>query len=656
MFRPEEMSEVNLLVLRRDIETVTKAIARQGVLHQVDTGYLSREEQWQSGQWQERAQEYQGIEQRILLMMGVLQAPQEATAAGQELDLGADLAELQDQIVTIERDVMPLVNTLKEQQERLAELEPLARRLQPIGGLDIELGSLRGLRFLHVQVGILPTTNLERLKASLLHVPHLVLPLGAEGAGTLALIFGSAKDRDVLERAAHSAYFSPISLPEEYRGTPRMILDRIQAEVSALQAKQAELGGQIEALREKWGTRLRSLLWRVRAALVLLKAMDRFGQVRDVYLVTGWVPKRKLPLLTDQVGQATDGRVIIDVASADHAADIRSVPVTLNNRGLLRAFQSVVTTYSWPAYDEIDPTPLVAVTFSIMFGVMFGDVGHGLVLALAGGLIMSGWLPALKGFARMAPLFLLSGICAMFFGVLDGSVFGVEGLFRPLWLRPLENITTVLLATIVLGVVIQLIGFLVNMINGWLARDWRRVLFDRYGLAGMWFYLAVIAIVLSLVRGIRLPTLLIAGLILPPVLLILLGEPLGNLIGRRQPLIHDSVGLFLVQSLFEFFEALISYLSSSLSYVRLGAFAVAHAGLSAVVMILAGMAGGPASPLYWVVLLLGNIFIIGFEGLIVGIQTLRLEYYEFFSKFFSGGGVPYRPFTLAGKSLERQRS
>jgi V/A-type H+-transporting ATPase subunit I len=649
MFRPEEMSELSLLVLERDVELVTQLVARQGVLHQLDLSYLRREQERQHEQLQDRVQQYQGMEQRVLLMLGVLQVLEEAAEPKETLSLGADQGDLQGRLADIERDVMPLVDELKTLQQRVMELEALDLRLGPLMDLEIDLGNLRNLTFLHVEIGIVPTANWERLKISLSHVPHILLSLRQEGAGTLVALFGSAKDYDILDRAAHSAYFSPISLPEDYRGTPGRILNRAHEEAAELAGKREALTGQVAATAEKWGGTLQALLWRVRADLVLFRAMERFGQVRDVYLIAGWIPNGKISALVGEVKRATNGRVAVDVTAAKHTGDPHAIPVALGNRGVLRAFEGLVTNYAWPTYGEIDPTPLVALTFCLMFGIMFGDVGQGFVLALAGFLMLMGWLPALKRFASFAPILLSVGLSAMFFGVLDGSVFGLENVLPALWMRPLENIMTVLLMTVALGIVILLIGFIINIINGWLSRDWRRLFFDRFGLAGLWFYVAVLSAILSATQGVHLPSGVWAALIIPPALLILAGEPLGNLITHQRPLIHEGKGLFIVQTLFEFFEALIGYLSNSLSFVRLGAFAVAHAGLSSVIMILAEMAGGASSPLYWVIVALGNVFILGFEGLIVSIQTMRLEYNEFFGKFFTGGGSPYRPLTLSGK-------
>jgi len=648
MFHAEEMSELSLLVPRQDIEAVTKAIAQKGVLHQIDTSYLSRSEDGSAEPWLDRIQEYQGFEQRILLMTGTLQTS-EALAEGSDLTATLGSAELRDRILAIEREVMPLVRQLKGLEQRLAELQVLQQRLRPLAALDVDLASLRDLSFLHAQVGIIPAANLDRFNSSLLHVPHVIMNLGEEGSGTLVALFGSARDREILDRAANSAYMAPISMPTEYRGTPAAIGRALGEEAEQLRAQKNALDLETARLRDAWGQPLAELLWHARSDLSLMRAAHHFGQVRDVYLVAGWVPTRRLPELVQAVRDLTSGRVEVDIATAEQAGDAASVPTTLGNRGLFKAFQGLVTNYAFPAYNEIDPTPLVAISFVVMFGLMFGDVGHGLVLAAAGWLALSGKVAALKGARGLAPILVAAGASAMVFGFLYGSIFGIEDVLPALWLRPLDDIMSILLATVVLGVGISLVGFAANIANGLRARDWRRVLFDRYGLAGLWFYLGLLGVVFAVATGVALPSGLIPLALIPPLVLLTLGEPLGNLINKRRPLIHEGVGLYLITAFFELFEAFIGYLSNSLSYVRLGAFAVAHGGLMSVFFILAGMMGGPSSLLYWLVVLVGNIFVIGFEGLIVGIQTLRLEYYEFFSKFFTGGGLPYRPLELSDK-------
>ena len=176
------------------------------------------------------------------------------------------------------------------------------------------------------------------------------------------------------------------------------------------------------------------------------------------------------------------------------------------------------------------------------------------------------------------------------------------------------------------------------------------MIFSGKGIAGLLLYWALIGFILSTVLpAFPIPKLVLIILIIVCVLMMMSAEFLDHLFHEKRPLFKGGFLLYFITAFFELFEIFISYLSNSLSYVRVGAFAVAHAGLSQVVMILAKMVSPVQGVGYWIVIVLGNLFIIGFEGMIVGIQTLRLEYYEFFSRFFRGGGIRYQPLHISDK-------
>jgi V/A-type H+-transporting ATPase subunit I len=176
------------------------------------------------------------------------------------------------------------------------------------------------------------------------------------------------------------------------------------------------------------------------------------------------------------------------------------------------------------------------------------------------------------------------------------------------------------------------------------------LLFDRNGLAGLAFYWSLIGLAASaFVDDMPINPALFAALAAVSALAVAFAELLAHLVEGHRPLVEGSFGTYLMQAFFELFEAVIGLLSNTLSYVRMGAFAVAHGALSLVVFIMAEIVSPSRGVGYWIVVALGNLFVIGFEGMIVGIQTLRLEYYEFFSKFFSGSGVSFHPLTLISK-------
>jgi len=323
------------------------------------------------------------------------------------------------------------------------------------------------------------------------------------------------------------------------------------------------------------------------------------------------------------------------------------IPVALDNPRFLNAFQGLVTNYGQPSYDELDPTPIIALTFPLVFGIMFGDVGQGLLVALVGLLLTSKRLPALKSLAGLGPIMIACGLAATVFGALYGSIFGFEGVFAPLWIRPVESVTDILLATVGVGIAILCLGMVSHIVNSAFARRWGSMIFSSNGITGLIFYLAMLGIVATTMTGfLPIGSGVFILLALVSGIAVTLSELLARWVDGKHPLVEGGIGTYIVQAAFELFETLLSMLSNTLSYVRMGAFAVAHGALSMVVFILADMVGSIRSPGYWLVVIIGNLFVIGFEGMIVSIQTLRLEYYEFFSKFFSGSGLQHHPFTL----------
>jgi V/A-type H+/Na+-transporting ATPase subunit I len=289
----------------------------------------------------------------------------------------------------------------------------------------------------------------------------------------------------------------------------------------------------------------------------------------------------------------------------------------------------------------------MAFTFPLVFGLMFGDVGHGLLLLLAGLLLASGRIKALRSAAGFGAVLALCGVAAMVFGVLYGSIFGFEGVFAAVWFRPLERITDILLFAVVSGAVLISGGMLYNIINAALRRRWGYLFFNPNGVSGLLFYWSLLGMAAHAFGAPNpIPGNIWAVLAVISGIGLTFAEFWENLVENRQPLIEEHPGTYIIMALFELFETLISLFSNTLSYVRMGAFAVAHGALSMVVLIIAAAVGAPGGAGYWIVVVLGSLFIIGFEGLIVGIQTLRLEYYELFSKFFSGGGTPYQPLSL----------
>jgi V/A-type H+-transporting ATPase subunit I len=648
MFFPEEMIEVELIVPEENAVAVTNMLAEEGMFHQVDASYVKSNGGVEATNgWQQKASAFAALERKLQSIMDIL-GVQEGTPPA-EADAIIDVESVRPAVERLEKQVQDVTGDLGAEQKRQEQLQSYIQQLEPIKQVAVPVNLMRHPNYVFSVLGLIPGDHLARLETSLAHIPFELVTLWKDNQRAVVVLAGMQQHADILERAARSAYLNPLNLPEEYQGTPRQIIDALQTEIAQMHQRAAEREGAISELREQRREQLQALLWRVRTGRLLADALARVGRLRYTCLIVGWVPAARLDALTQQLKQVTDD-VLIETTPVNRGRAGRDVPVALKSPGILGAFRLLVTIYGRPRYEEIDPTIFIAVTFPLLFGAMFGDVGHGLVLALLGGLLASRKVRALRGLAELGTVITICGLVAAVFGLLYGSVFGVEGVLPALWLHPLDNIMGILMTTIGAGVVLLSLGFILGIINACVARDWGVLIVGHNGIAGAALYWSLLGIALQLILGKQVvPTVVLIALAVVAGVAVMFSEALQHLIERRRPLIEGGVVTYVVQAIFEMADTLISILSNSLSYVRVGAFAVAHAGLSAVFFILAEMVSPAHGVGYWVVVVLGNVFIIGFEGVIVGIQTLRLEYYEFFSKFFKGGGLQYAPLVSLSK-------
>jgi V/A-type H+-transporting ATPase subunit I len=369
-----------------------------------------------------------------------------------------------------------------------------------------------------------------------------------------------------------------------------------------------------------------------------------------------------LELLTQRLKQASP-EILLETIPTERSGHHSNVPVALTTNKWLRPIQMLVTTYGRPSYGELDPTWIMALTFPLLFGAMFGDLGQGLILLVLG-LLMHNRI-FMAGMQSLGLLIAYCGASAAFFGFLYGSIFGFEGHlveeylgfhFEPAWISPLENILGILSVAIDAGIIILMVSFLLGMFNNIRARDWPHLVFGHTGVVAFIFYISFLSLLGSFLGSTAIApkvAVAIASLPLPWTLLaavfgilVMFSGALRNWMEGHRPIEGSGVGgflMFVVQSFMDLFETVISMLSNTLSFVRVGAFAVAHGGLSLAIFSLAGEEPDLG---FWITILIGNLFIIGFEGLIVGIQTMRLHYYEILGKFFHGGGMRFEPLTL----------
>ena len=197
---------------------------------------------------------------------------------------------------------------------------------------------------------------------------------------------GSRNNSDVLDRAARSAYLNPLTLPEEYTGTPAEIIKSIRASIEDIKRKISELNDELAKLAVAHKDQLQKLLWDIHSSRVIADSIVRFGQLKHTYVIVGWVPVDDLEVLVQRIKSASK-EVLIQTLPTSRSGHNLHVPVALLNNKFLKPFQMLVNTYARPRYGELDPTILMAFTFPFLYGAMFGDLGQGLVLFVLGLLI-----------------------------------------------------------------------------------------------------------------------------------------------------------------------------------------------------------------------------------------------------------------------------
>jgi V/A-type H+-transporting ATPase subunit I len=661
MFFPREMTEVELIVPSKDLLAATKVLSGHGVFHQVDSTYLGLENLGPSS-WQEKAASFSSVERRIQSMMQTLNLPEDYSGSAGFESL-VDLPALLPAVERIEEEVKSTNDQLSAEKKRLEQLESQLRQVQPLTDVNVDVSGLRHSTHLHSVLGILPAANAGRLETSLSRVPHVFFTLREDPQKPVVWLLGSRSNSDIIDRAAKSAYLDPLTLPEEFHGTPAEITASIQKAIDASQQKISALSSTLAELADAHKKELNGYLWEVHVSRMTADAIARFGQLRSTFVVVGWVPTADLELLTQRLRGASP-ETLIETFPTERSGYPTNIPAALSTNRWLRPFQMLVTTYGRPSYGELDPTWLMALTFPFLFGAMFGDLGQGLVLLVVG--ILMDRKIILKGMSSLGLLIAYCGASAAIFGFLYGSIFGFEGHlieeylgfhFEPPWISPINEILPILSLSIDVGIVLLLISFLLGMFNNVRAKDWPHLAFGHTGLVTFVFYIAFLALLGSFLGTTAIApqvAVAIGSLPLPWTVLALIFGTLvmfsgffRNWMEGHRPIEGSGVSgfmMFLVQSFMDLFETVISLLSNTLSFVRVGAFAVAHGGLSLAIFALAG---AEANPGFWITILLGNLFIIGFEGLIVGIQTMRLHYYEILGKFFHGGGMRFEPLTLS---------
>lgn len=659
MARTAQMRLIELMVLKQDISRVIEYIGKKGSFQ-----FQSRKHSDASEKKGDESVDTDGQIYKQLL---------DAAAYLGIQSLNEDLSVYNAPSSDTRNEATGLIAAFNELCERInaandsaVKVNDAYKEAMAFSNLQVSYSELEHLSFLSIKIGKLPAEEFDSLKDSLM-ANAVVVPLGDDK--TRIMVASSKKGRFALESELKNHGFIEMEVPKDFKGVPADVLESLKtqkAESDALlKSMEAEKANFTETHKEK----LVALLGAFAIGVQIDAVKKTLESTELVYRVSGWIPEKEQEAYMTELDQLTEGRVAIRIYEPYEVPSVMAnkeqVPVKLSHGKFVKSFERIIFSYGAPVYGTIDPTPFVAIFFTILFGIMFGDLGQGLVILLAG-ILMACKVIKVGGWNKFAPIFMAIGITSSFMGLLTGEVFSNETWLKPFsyWVtglfgNPHAPILTLMPSSdpssikamfgvfgvaVAIGFVINTIGLILNMINNFIRKNYAEAIFGKNGLAGAVFFWYVIVLILRIVlthHAIAAYDWVIIGVSL---FFAAFAEPFENLVEGKRPLLENGFGTYVISSIVEVIEVISGYLSNTVSFVRVGAFALSHAVLGYVILILTEMCGGQGSIAGIVVMIAGNAVIIVLEGMIVAIQVIRLQYYEFFSKFFHETGSEFKPF------------
>jgi len=658
MFTPSRMHQMNVIVFETDLEDVAKAITRLGVLHLIK---LDEEKPWTR---KLEGFDSVGMETRIEMLREKISSLMKklqirAVPRFQDDDsvdslTDRDLDEIEKELVEIETRVDTLMAKREKMKGRIGQLENIFTETAPLMKQGIPAPD-SSYRFLMVRYGTVRSENLEYVEDKIAPLAAVVLKLESRDDEDFILVVGLKSDRLKIKRILRESAFEDVEISEESREgeTEKELTSGLEYKIRDLKNQIDEITEELRETRDSKSSLISRYYQLLRVGELYVKVKGYMKKTSRTYLFSGWVPSDRTNYVKKEILRASNGRAIIEMVSPEEVAGVKEgrvkVPVQFKHPRILQPFGILVSSYGVPGYNVIDPTLLVAISFLFMFGMMFGDVGHGAILALIGILVESkGRKKGKRTNVLIGRLALYCGISSIIFGILFGSIFGVEDLFEGVWRKPMDNVLYFFKVAVYFGIIMITGGIILNVINAIRLRAYKALLFDHAGLISGVMYWCGVAVVSSFLAREPVPVKLIALGIFLPLILIFLREPISAVIERRKIDFHQGVFTYMMETVIEIMEIVTGYLGNTVSFIRVAAFSLAHVGLFIAVFSLVDMVKGSSGGIFYsaLILILGNAIVIALEGLVVTIQAIRLEYYEFFSKFFVGGGRSYKPISL----------
>lgn len=635
------MQAVNIIGLMEHIDEVITVLGESGVFHPDEVANF-----YDNLQDFTRLQTKNSYAEPLTNLKAALNLAKRRFPLIDVSDYSPSFEELDSFSAATTAEIDSLIDAREAAVKQLEEAEKNLSVAEHFAGLDVQIDQVSKLKYMKARFGRLPKDSLVKLEAYKDSEFIDFAVCTEDKTHCWGVYFSPVEQEEEIDKIFEGLYFERTRLLGENE-TPSERIEKYKREIPELEQQVKAADKRLDAYLDENAEQITRVLSKLEELYLYSGIRSKALQYGNNFIIVGWVPTENRKQLKKRLKKIRS--VELDFSDAKNEMDKRP-PVKLKNCFLAKPFEFYTEMYGVPKYNEIDPTLFVAITYIILFGIMFADLGQGLCLAITGMLMWK-----LKKMAIGKILF-PCGISAMVFGTVFGSVFGFEYLLDPMYRalgfaeKPVEvmapkNTNLIIFGAIGIGVFLLIIAMFLNVYTSIRQKNYGRALFGTSGIAGIVFYCALVfGLAAEIFFGIHVMTLpFILGLVVLPFLLIFFAEPLGNLVNGEKNWQPESWGGYIVENIFESLEVLLSYVTNTMSFLRVGAFVLVHAGMMLVVFVLAGTAGAPGSIGYIAIVVIGNALVMVLEALLVAIQVLRLEYYEMFSRFYSGEGRVFEP-------------
>jgi V/A-type H+-transporting ATPase subunit I len=661
------MRRLEIVALKSDMDELLSFLGEAGCFQIAAPGQKSRGTA-HSAAWSAAFREAQAIVEDIRRDLD-LEYP-EAVPAGTRLPRAHDA-----ELLASMRELTAAVN---EEEHRNLERSGKARdaldEARAFEGLSLPFKDLERLSFLVARIGRVDPEEMESLREAL-GDRAVAVAIGRRGE---IVAVATKKGRFALDTELARAGFEQRKLSPDFAGVPPELPAALERSLRQLESERADIWMRKAELRSRLAEPWAKIAAAYAVASCIEEAKGGLESSSQACRLEGWVPRDRAVPLGAELRSRFPGRFALRAYEPEEVEGVRvgeeEVPVLLKRRRFVSSFERMVLSFGVPTYGSVDPTPFVCAFFTLLFSIMFGDLGQGFLIFAGALAIYRGMIPSLAKWRAFTPIGMAAGLGSMLMGFLTGSAFTFENLLVPITRSisggllgaPVDRFLTLMPEngsartvaffgfTIALGVVVNSTGLSINIVNKLRRGELAEALFSKTGIAGALLFWWSVGIGIRTILGSPVAWFDAIGLGLP-LLALMLEEPLGRAVPARRGGAEEGAGKAerdgafagIVKGFVALMEAVSYFLSGTLSFLRVGAFALAHVVLSFIVFTMGDMmrSGSPAGFVWQILIVVaGNAVIVFLEGLVVAIQVVRLQYYEFLSKFLTESGSPFAPF------------